>query len=91
MKNSIGSLAALAAFAAPALVQATPAEFDTRAAEFTTVAKQGDQAALTTIQHYNRLMKDATLRLARLNLRPSPGELARLRSEGAIPAGDAST
>jgi hypothetical protein len=38
MKNSIGSLAALAAFAAPALVHATPAESDIRAAAFADVA-----------------------------------------------------
>jgi hypothetical protein len=38
MKNSIGSLAALAAFAAPALVHATPAESDIRAASFENVS-----------------------------------------------------
>lgn len=56
--------------------------------EFSALAAQGDQAAFTTIQHYSRLMQNATLRLARLNLRPSPGELAGLRAQGAIPAGD---
>jgi hypothetical protein len=37
MKNSIGSLAALAAFSAPALVQAVPADPDVRAASFENV------------------------------------------------------
>ncbi|HEY9250499.1 MAG TPA: PEP-CTERM sorting domain-containing protein [Rariglobus sp.] len=37
MKNSIGSLAALAAFAAPSLGHATPAESDVRAANFENV------------------------------------------------------
>lgn len=37
MKNSIGSLAALAAFAAPALSHATPPESDVRAADFENV------------------------------------------------------
>jgi hypothetical protein len=59
--------------------------------EFAALAAQGDQGALTTIQHYRRLMQEATLRLARLNLRPSAEELARLRADGAIPAADEST
>jgi hypothetical protein len=58
-------------------------------AEFATLAKQNDAAALNTFRHYQRLMKEATTRLARLNLRPSTEELARLRAEAGIPAAEA--
>lgn len=57
--------------------------------EFAQLAQKGDASALTTIEHYTRLMGEATRRLARMNLRPSPEELARLRAEGAIPAASA--
>jgi hypothetical protein len=33
-------------------------------------------------------MQEATLRLARMDLRPSPEELGRLRAEGAIPSAE---
>lgn len=56
--------------------------------EFVALATRGDAAAFATIGRYLRLMEDATLRLARMNLRPAPEDLARLRAEGAIPAGD---
>jgi hypothetical protein len=39
--------------------------------EFAALAKQPDAAALATINRYRRLMQAATLRLARLNLRPA--------------------
>ncbi|HEY9250498.1 MAG TPA: hypothetical protein VIO38_15270 [Rariglobus sp.] len=54
--------------------------------EFDTLIRQGDTAALATVDRYMRLVKDATRRLMRMNLRPSPGEIDRLRAEGAIPA-----
>lgn len=57
-------------------------------AEFSALAKQNDAAALNTLHHYQRLMKEATARLARLNLRPPIEALARLRAEGAVPAED---
>ncbi len=38
--------------------------------EFAELAKRNDSAALATVQGYLRLLDDATLRLARLNLRP---------------------
>jgi hypothetical protein len=40
--------------------------------EFAALAKQDDAAALASVQGYLRLMDEATLRLARLNLRPTP-------------------
>jgi hypothetical protein len=39
--------------------------------EFAALAKQPDAAALATINRYRQLMQAATLRLARLNLRPA--------------------
>jgi hypothetical protein len=53
--------------------------------EFAALAAKGDAAAFATIESYNRLMEEATLRLARMNLRPEPGELADLRTAGAVP------
>lgn len=40
--------------------------------EFAALARQNDAAALATVQNYLRLIGDATLRLARLDLRPDP-------------------
>ena len=54
--------------------------------EFAELARQGDAAALTTIQNYTRLMQEASTRLARMNLRPSDEALAQLRKDGAVPA-----
>lgn len=54
--------------------------------EFVSLARQPDASAAATVQNYLRLISDATLRLARMNLRPDPGILARLRTEGLVPA-----
>ena len=56
--------------------------------EFDALFRQGDAAALATVDRYLRLIKDATLRLMRMDLRPSPAELDRLRAERAIPAAE---
>lgn len=56
--------------------------------EFDALVRQGDAAALGTVDRYMRLVKDATQRLMRMDLRPSPGEIERLRATGAIPAGE---
>jgi hypothetical protein len=40
--------------------------------EFVALARQGDANALATIEHYTRLMEEATLRLSRMDLRPPP-------------------
>lgn len=58
--------------------------------QFAALAKQNDAAALNTLQHYQKLVKEATTRLARLDLRPAPETLARLRAAGAIPSGESS-
>lgn len=54
--------------------------------EFEAIARRDDAASLSIVENYLRLVQEATQRLARMDLRPSPAELARLRSEGAIPA-----
>lgn len=41
--------------------------------EFEALARQGDAGSLAIIDRYMRLMQEATLRLARMNLRPPPG------------------
>jgi hypothetical protein len=56
--------------------------------EFIALARQGDAAAVSAIEHYTRLMQEATLRLARMDLRPSAEELGRLRAEEAIPSAE---
>ncbi|MBC8009522.1 MAG: hypothetical protein H7067_05455, partial [Burkholderiales bacterium] len=53
--------------------------------EFAALDSQGNAAAATIVQNYLRLIADATRRLARLDLRPDPATLARLRADGAIP------
>ncbi len=44
--------------------------------QFAALAKQGDATALATVEHYTRLMQEATLRLARMNLRPPSDDAA---------------
>ena len=53
--------------------------------EFAALAARGDAAAFATIERYTKLMEEATLRLARMDLRPTSEELVRLRADAAIP------
>ena len=48
--------------------------------------EQDDPAAGRTIESYLLLVEQATRRLAALDLRPAPAELARLREAGLVPA-----
>lgn len=54
-------------------------------AEFVGLARQPPEPALATVEHYLRVMTEATRRLMQLNLVPPAEELARLRAAGAIP------
>ena len=53
--------------------------------EFAALAARGDHAALATLDRYTKLMEEASLRLARMDLRPTAEQLARLRADGAVP------
>lgn len=66
--------------AAPAAIR------DGVVAEFIALRGQPPERALAMVEQYATLIADATRRLMRMNLTPSPSDLAALRATGAIPA-----